>query len=153
MFHFTDRELSGKTWKLNDEKLDSTGPTADSTHFPENEDRELSGKSWRDAEKLRSAKREATYFRQSISTLMDLHGIDLWIAPSAPGPAPKGLESTGDPVMNLPWTQAGLPVLGLPTGKASNGLPLGTQLIADFNQDEELLSWGAEIEQVLKSAL
>lgn len=105
-----------------------------------------------DAEKLQRAKRDATYFSQSISTLMDLHGIDLWIAPSAPGSAPKGLESTGDPIMNLPWTQAGLPVLGLPTGRASNGLPLGTQFIANFNKDEDLLSWGAEIERVLKSA-
>ena len=34
------------------------------------------------------------------------NNIDLWICPSAIGPAPKGLESTGDPVMNLPWTQA-----------------------------------------------
>ena len=31
------------------------------------------------------------------------HNIDLWISPSTVGPAPKGLESTGDPVMNLPW--------------------------------------------------
>ncbi|MCZ7669145.1 MAG: hypothetical protein M5U34_19120 [Chloroflexi bacterium] len=29
---------------------------------------------------------------------------------------PAGLESTGDPVMDLPWTYAGLPTLTLPAG-------------------------------------
>jgi Asp-tRNA(Asn)/Glu-tRNA(Gln) amidotransferase A subunit family amidase len=101
------------------------------------------------AETLKAAHKEARYFRESIHTMMDLHGIDVWMAPSAAGFAPYGLDSTGDPVMNLPWTQAGLPVLGLPTGRAENGLPLGTQFIANFNSDEELLAWGLEIEQVL----
>jgi Asp-tRNA(Asn)/Glu-tRNA(Gln) amidotransferase A subunit family amidase len=78
------------------------------------------------AETLKAAHKEAKYFRESIRTMMDLHGIDVWMAPSAAGFAPYGLDSTGDPVMNLPWTQAGLPVLGLPTGRAENGLPLGT---------------------------
>jgi len=103
-------------------------------------------------ESLNRARKEAKHFSQSLRTLMDLHGIDLWIAPSATGPAPHGLDKTGDPIMNLPWTQAGLPVLGLPTGKANNGLPLGTQLIADHYKDEELLAWAMEIERILRDS-
>jgi len=101
-------------------------------------------------DELIKAIKEAKYFSQSLSTQMDMHGIDLWMAPSAIGPAPHGLDKTGDPIMNLPWTQAGLPALGLPTGKASNGLPLGTQFIADSFNDEKLLAWGIEIEQIFK---
>jgi Asp-tRNA(Asn)/Glu-tRNA(Gln) amidotransferase A subunit family amidase len=82
---------------------------------------------------------------------MDTHDIDLWIAPGACGPAPEGIDSTGDPIMNLPWTHAGLPVLGLPTDDYINGLPLGVQCISRFNTDEYLLKWGRNIAQTLQS--
>jgi len=77
---------------------------------------------------------------------MQEHHIDLWVTPSAPGPAPQGLESTGNPVMNLPWTNIGLPTLTVPTGTAENGLPLGTQLVAPWWIDESLLFWGQEFQ-------
>jgi len=92
---------------------------------------------------------EAKRFSLNIRTLMDIHGIDVWISPAAVGAAPKGLATTGDPVMNLPWTQAGLPTLGLPTGKNAEGLPLGVQFSADYKRDEDLLAWGRQIERVL----
>jgi len=67
--------------------------------------------------------------------------IDLWVCPSAPGPAPEGIQSTGDPKMNLPWTHAGMPVITLPAGRAENGLPLGLQFVAPFGADEYLAAW------------
>ncbi|MBL8095305.1 MAG: amidase [Anaerolineales bacterium] len=81
--------------------------------------------------------------RESLTSLMNDHGLDLWASPSAVGAAPAGLDSTGDPVMNMPWTHAGLPAINLPSGIAANGLPLGLQLVARFGQDEELLAWAA----------
>ena len=42
---------------------------------------------------------------------------------------------TGDPVMNLPWTQAGLPTLCLPAGESAEGLPMGLQVAGRFGQD------------------
>ena len=98
---------------------------------------------------LEQALIEAWQFRLDLSTLMDIHGIDAWISPAAKGAAPRGLASTGDPVMNLPWTQAGFPTLGLPSGMNAEGLPLGLQITADFNRDEDLLGWGADIEKAL----
>ncbi|MGH2620028.1 MAG: amidase family protein, partial [Anaerolineales bacterium] len=75
--------------------------------------------------------------------------IDLWISPAAVGPAPEGLESTGDPAMNLPWTHAGLPTLSLPSGRSPRGLPLGTQLIGGWQRDEQLLAFAARLEPIM----
>ncbi len=87
--------------------------------------------------------------RNELSAQMDKHEIDLWISPGAVGPAPKGLESTGDPVMNLPWTHSGFPTVCLPSGTAQNGLPLGLQIAARWYSDEKLLDWATSIEAVL----
>ena len=89
--------------------------------------------------------------RGELTSLMNRHGLDLWISPSAPGPAPRGLASTGDPIMNLPWTQAGLPVLGIPSGRNDDGLPLGLQITGRWQADEDLLHWGADLERDLAS--
>jgi Asp-tRNA(Asn)/Glu-tRNA(Gln) amidotransferase A subunit family amidase len=84
--------------------------------------------------------------RSTLEALMDTHKIDVWITPSAPGPAPEGLESTGDPVMNLPWTHSGLPTVTLPSGQSPQGLPLGLQVIGRADQDERLLAWAGQLE-------
>ena len=56
--------------------------------------------------------------------------------------------------MNLPWTHAGMPVLGLPAGESSDsGMPLGIQFIAPMGRDEELLAWGAVLERDLAVGL
>jgi Asp-tRNA(Asn)/Glu-tRNA(Gln) amidotransferase A subunit family amidase len=93
------------------------------------------------------AGREA--LRAELTRAMDSHRVDLWLAPSAPGPAPRGLESTGDPVMNLPWTHSGLPAVGLPAGRSANGLPLGVQLIGRWQKDEALLASAAALAPLL----
>ena len=82
---------------------------------------------------------------------MDEHGIDLWLSPSAQGPAPRGLASTGDPVMNLPWTHAGLPVLGVPAGRNAEGLPMGLQITGRWRADEDLFHWGDDIARYIAS--
>lgn len=89
--------------------------------------------------------------RLALARLMDRHKLDLWISPPALGPAPRGLDSTGDPVMNLPWTQAEVPALCLPAGKNADGLPLGLQIAGTIGDDEDVLHWGIELESVLQS--
>ncbi len=88
--------------------------------------------------------------RQRLHERMDRAGIDLWLAPSAVGPAPRGLSSTGDPAMNLPWTHAGMPVISLPFGDV-DGLPLGLSLVGRFGHDETLLGQAAMVESALGS--
>lgn len=87
--------------------------------------------------------------RRELLGLMAQHGLSAWIAPAAPGPAPPGLDSTGDPIMNLPWTYAGLPAISVPGGYASNGLPIGLQVVAGWQEDERLLEWAREIKGLL----
>jgi len=100
-------------------------------------------------DQLQNALSARDNFRSEIRRIFLDHNIDLWICPSTTGPAPKGLESTGDPVMNLPWTQAGLPAINLPAGKNQDGLPLGLQVVGNWYKDESLLFWSKELEEVL----
>jgi Asp-tRNA(Asn)/Glu-tRNA(Gln) amidotransferase A subunit family amidase len=64
---------------------------------------------------------------------------DAILCPAAPGPAPEGLGSTGDPVFNGLWTFCGTPALSLPLLTADNGLPMGVQLVGARGQDARLL--------------
>jgi Asp-tRNA(Asn)/Glu-tRNA(Gln) amidotransferase A subunit family amidase len=68
---------------------------------------------------------------------------DAVIAPPAPGPAPEGLGSTGDPSCCTLWSLTGFPALSLPIGLAGNGLPLGLQLATPAGQDDRLLAVAA----------
>ncbi|MGD3107929.1 amidase [Streptomyces sp. YGL11-2] len=91
-------------------------------------------------------------FRERLADDAATAGIDLWIAPSATGPAPADLTTTGSSIMCLPWSNAGLPAVGLPAGRAANGLPLGLQLVGAFGADEELLYGAAGVERALDGA-
>ncbi len=86
--------------------------------------------------------------RQLMATMADA-GVDLWISPSATSTAPGGLDSTGDPVMNLPWTHCGLPTLSLPSAKNEIGLPFGLQLAGKWYGDESVLAWASGLEKVI----
>ncbi len=88
-------------------------------------------------------------FRASITQTMTENNIDLWICPPAIGPANKGLDSTGDPVMCLPWTQIGFPAINIPTKKNEDNLPMGLQLVGKWNADESLFAWAKEIQKVV----
>jgi Asp-tRNA(Asn)/Glu-tRNA(Gln) amidotransferase A subunit family amidase len=88
--------------------------------------------------------------RASLTHTMNDNQIDLWICPPTIGPAPKGLDSTGDPVMCLPWTQIGFPAVNIPTIKNEEGLPMGLQLVGKWNADESLLAWAKDIEKVVR---
>ncbi|SPH24033.1 Putative amidase AmiD [Defluviimonas aquaemixtae] len=64
---------------------------------------------------------------------------DAILAPAAPGPAPEGLETTGDPIFNGLWTFVGTPTVTVPVFTAGNGLPMGAQLVGARGGDARLL--------------
>lgn len=98
---------------------------------------------------LQDALQSREQFRNQMTQVMNDNSIDLWICPPTVGPAPKGLESTGDPVMNLSWTQLGLPAVNLPAGKNEEGLPMGLQVVGNWYMDEALLYWCSHLEQIV----
>lgn len=102
---------------------------------------------------LKEALESRLALRRRLMELMEEHGVDLWISPASPGAAPAGIESTGDPVMNLPWTHSGFPALSVPSGTTPEGLPLGLQLTGKWFEDEKLLDWGIGIEGALEAEM
>jgi Asp-tRNA(Asn)/Glu-tRNA(Gln) amidotransferase A subunit family amidase len=64
---------------------------------------------------------------------------DAVLTPAAPGTAPRGLGSTGDPVFCAFWTLCGMPAVSLPLMQGDNGLPLGVQLVGARDGDARLL--------------
>jgi Asp-tRNA(Asn)/Glu-tRNA(Gln) amidotransferase A subunit family amidase len=65
--------------------------------------------------------------------------FDAILTPAAPGEAPRGLESTGNPVFCTIWTYLGTPAITLPLLRSPAGLPLGVQLVARRGNDARLL--------------
>lgn len=61
------------------------------------------------------------------------------LCPAAPGPAPRDLSTTGDPVFNGLWTFCGTPSVTLPLLTAQNGLPMGVQLVGPRGEDARLM--------------
>ncbi len=72
-----------------------------------------------------------------------LASYDALVAPPAPGPAPEGLDTTGDPSCCTFASLLGAPALTLPAGCAPNGLPVGMQLVGTGGEDNALLSVAA----------
>ena len=64
--------------------------------------------------------------------------FDAVICPAAPGPAPKGLETTGNPIFNGLWTYLGVPAITLPLLEI-DGMPVGVQLVGPRRDEARLL--------------
>jgi aspartyl-tRNA(Asn)/glutamyl-tRNA(Gln) amidotransferase subunit A len=75
--------------------------------------------------------------------------VDILVMPTAPGPAPVGLESTGDASLLSPWSFVGFPASSISAGLSSDGLPMGLQLVGPPNGDGDLLRTSAWAERIL----
>lgn len=103
-------------------------------------------------QRLAECRQSPAKLRADLAALMDQHDLDAWICPAATGPAPRGIDATGNPVMNLPWTHARVPVVAVPSSWTDTGLPLGLQIVGRSGHDEQLLACAAAIEQALIKA-
>jgi Asp-tRNA(Asn)/Glu-tRNA(Gln) amidotransferase A subunit family amidase len=77
--------------------------------------------------------------------------VDILLTPSAPGAAPRGLETTGDPRFNKLWTLMGSPTINIPGFRDQDGMPLGIQAVARFGQDKTLLCVAAMLEKAFRT--
>jgi len=78
---------------------------------------------------------------------------DVLISPTAPTPAFKLGENTGDPIkmymsdiMTVPASLAGLPAISVPAGMTGSGLPVGVQLVGNRRDDAKLLALAKSME-------
>ena len=74
---------------------------------------------------------------------------DALLLPTAAGPAPRGLDSTGDPYFCAPWSFTGMPAIALPSGVDASGLPLSVQLVGSLSSEARLLGAAAWCERII----
>ncbi|OHC82422.1 MAG: hypothetical protein A3G73_06640 [Rhodospirillales bacterium RIFCSPLOWO2_12_FULL_67_15] len=74
---------------------------------------------------------------------------DAILTPAAPGEAPVGLDSTGNPVFCTLWTYLGTPAVTLPLLAGPAGLPIGVQLVGRRGNDARLLRTARWLSAVL----
>lgn len=79
-------------------------------------------------------------------------GVDVLMTPSAPGEAPLGWASTGDPAFNKVWTLLGTPCVSVPGLLGAEGCPMGIQIIGPPWQDRRCLAAAAKVEAALRGA-
>ena len=94
---------------------------------------------------------DALRYRQQAITKMQtaLSQFDAAIMPAATGPAPEGLDFTGDRLFNVLSSFCGLPVVSLPISLSSKGLPLSIQLMGHIDGEDTLLAKADWCEQKL----
>jgi len=85
--------------------------------------------------------------KSEVKPLLD--EVDALVTPAAPGEAPGNLNTTGNPVMQAPWTIMGVPSISLPVGLSKNGLPLAIQLVGRPGGEKDLLAVARWCEKVL----
>jgi aspartyl-tRNA(Asn)/glutamyl-tRNA(Gln) amidotransferase subunit A len=93
------------------------------------------------------AKKHQSIFRRDIQRAFK--DADIIVTPATPAPAPHGLESTGDPLFNSPWSHSGLPTVVLPVGLSAAGLPVAIQLIGRAWDEATLLGIAQWCESVI----
>jgi Asp-tRNA(Asn)/Glu-tRNA(Gln) amidotransferase A subunit family amidase len=101
-----------------------------------------------DADAYDDARRTARRARQALLSLFA--DGEVLLTPSAPGAAPAGLGSTGEPTFNRLWTLLGTPCVNVPGLTDPSGLPLGVQIIARFGRDRFALSAAAFLQHAIE---
>ena len=100
-----------------------------------------------DATQYLRARRLRRMYRNEMVRLFER--FDALMTPAAKGTAPAGIGSTGDPVMNAPWTLADFPTMTLPHALGGTGLPVGVQLSGPPLQESLLLALAKAVESVV----
>lgn len=71
------------------------------------------------------------------------------LTPSAPDEAPIGIESTGNSLFNRNWTLLGVPCVTIPAGSGPRGLPLGVQIVGNYDDDARVLDCAEWVRRAL----
>jgi Asp-tRNA(Asn)/Glu-tRNA(Gln) amidotransferase A subunit family amidase len=100
-----------------------------------------------DVDAYDDARRTTRRARQALADLVA--DGEVILTPSAPGAAPHGLASTGEPTFNRLWTLLGTPCVNVPGLSDASGLPLGVQIVARFGRDRFALAAAHFVERAI----
>jgi aspartyl-tRNA(Asn)/glutamyl-tRNA(Gln) amidotransferase subunit A len=95
------------------------------------------------AAELAEAQQHQDNLQRETARLFDY--VSALICPAATGVAPT-TETTGEPVLNSPWSYLGLPTVSVPFGVSPDGLPLAVQLVARRCDEAELIAMACKVE-------
>ncbi|HWX02825.1 amidase [Collimonas sp.] len=84
-------------------------------------------------------------YRRSLLEFMS--GVDIIICPVAERTAALSGENEGSVVFTAPYSLAGYPVVSMPVGMSSRGLPIGVQIIAAPWREDRALAVALAIEK------
>ena len=91
-----------------------------------------------DKKRLEEIRQYRMTFRAELESRMRDEGIEILISPSTAEYPPGTIKSTGNPIMNAPWTFAGFPVLSIPVAIEGQSFPFGLQIIGPMGSDYNL---------------
>jgi Asp-tRNA(Asn)/Glu-tRNA(Gln) amidotransferase A subunit family amidase len=99
------------------------------------------------ADEYDAARRIASRARRVLADAMT--DYDVILTPSAPGAAPHGFATTGDPMFNRLWTLMGAPCVNVAGLSDANNMPLGIQIVGRFGRDRAALEAALFVEQAI----
>jgi aspartyl-tRNA(Asn)/glutamyl-tRNA(Gln) amidotransferase subunit A len=92
---------------------------------------------------------ERSEIDQLRSTLFAELKADVFLWPATPASAPEGLSWTGDPKYISPWTALAGPIVSVPAGFATSGLPIGCILSARPGTDVAMCTWARQLVEAI----
>jgi Asp-tRNA(Asn)/Glu-tRNA(Gln) amidotransferase A subunit family amidase len=99
------------------------------------------------ADEYDAARRIASRARRVLADAMT--DYDVILTPSAPGAAPHGFATTGDPMFNRLWTLMGAPCVNVAGLSDDNNMELGIQIVGRFGRDHAALEAALFVEQAI----
>lgn len=99
-----------------------------------------------DSRRLLEAQSHRRAFKKMMKAWWPLGGC---LAMPATPTSPPGMESTGDPRCQSPWSYLGFPTVSIPIPRTRSGLPFGIQLAGPAGSDKSLLQFSLRIESAL----
>jgi hypothetical protein len=102
----------------------------------------------RETDASRRARIKRTAIRQAVEAVLAEHRLDALVYPTLRRKPARIGDAQGGTNCQLS-AHSGLPALGLPAGFTDDGVPIGIDLLGNAFNEQELLSLGHAIEQVL----
>lgn len=93
------------------------------------------------------ANRVRRHLQEELAPLFEQY--DALMMATAPGGAPKGLASSGDQTLLLPWSSLGHPAASISAGLNAEGMPVGIQLVSGLRMEDRLLGAAGWSENVI----